>query len=429
MFAKLVVLVGLIAVCSATTRPCANNAPMPSRISIEGCEVNASTRCKLRRGTEVTGFMDFEATMDTPSLRPQIIATAFGVRAEFELPEDRQVGCNWLQGSQCPISQGEDVVWKLNMPVLAEYPLVQLLIEVSVYSATGVPQFSRMFVKLLVLLGLIAVSSAGLLRCANNAPMPNRVVIPGCDGITRCKLRRGTDIIVDFDFEAISATPTIRPQVIATAFGVRAEFELPDDRQIGCNWLEGSQCPISQGEDVTWILNMPILAEYPLVQLLIEVSVIGADGRPHFLLFVLAVLPAIFAIDFKTCPEGPPPIEGLTDYCTTLPCKLVRGETIKADIRFKMPSAVTKLTPQISGKLFGLTQYIDLPEDRREACVPQWLGGRTCPIEAGEEVIWTLDMPIENNQPLVNIDLKIQLLDQNKKIVMCLLFPVNVVRA
>lgn len=59
-----------------------------------------------------------------------------------------------------------------------------------------------MFGKLLVILGLIAVSSAELLRCANNAPMPNRVVIPGCDGINRCKLRRGTDIIVDFDFEA-----------------------------------------------------------------------------------------------------------------------------------------------------------------------------------------------------------------------------------
>lgn len=56
--------------------------------------------------------------------------------------------------------------------------------------------------KLLVVLGLIAVCSGELLRCANNAPMPNRVVIPGCDGITRCKLRRGTDIIVDFDFEA-----------------------------------------------------------------------------------------------------------------------------------------------------------------------------------------------------------------------------------
>lgn len=61
---------------------------------------------------------------------------------------------------------------------------------------------------------------------------------------------------------------------------------MPDDRQIGCNWLQGSQCPISQGEDVTYILNMPILAEYPLVQLLIEVSILGADGRPHFCVIV-----------------------------------------------------------------------------------------------------------------------------------------------
>lgn len=54
------------------------------------------------------------------------------------------------------------------------------------------------------------------------------------------------------------------------------------------------------------------------------------------LLFALAVLPAIFALDFNTCNDGPPPLEGLTDYCTTLPCTLVRGETIKAEIRFIM---------------------------------------------------------------------------------------------
>lgn len=54
------------------------------------------------------------------------------------------------------------------------------------------------------------------------------------------------------------------------------------------------------------------------------------------LVFVLVVLPAIFAIEFNKCAEGPPPIEGLTDYCTSLPCTLVRGETIKAEIRFIM---------------------------------------------------------------------------------------------
>lgn len=61
MFGKLVVLVALIAVCSATIRPCANNARMPSSISITGCDVNAPTRCKLRRGSDVTGLIGFEA--------------------------------------------------------------------------------------------------------------------------------------------------------------------------------------------------------------------------------------------------------------------------------------------------------------------------------------------------------------------------------
>ena len=61
MFGKLVVLVALIAVCSASIRPCANNAPMPTSISITGCDVNAPVRCKLRRGFEVTGLIGFEA--------------------------------------------------------------------------------------------------------------------------------------------------------------------------------------------------------------------------------------------------------------------------------------------------------------------------------------------------------------------------------
>lgn len=56
-----------------------------------------------------------------------------------------------------------------------------------------------------------------------------------------------------------STVATLRPEITAYAFGVRAVYDLPEDRRIGCNWLLGTRCPLTIGEFATYELFMPVV--------------------------------------------------------------------------------------------------------------------------------------------------------------------------
>jgi ML domain len=70
-------------------------------------------------------------------LEPEITAYAFGVRAVYELPEDRRTGCNWITGTNCPLDSGEFATYNLMMPIIDEYPQTKVDIEVRLYDVTG----------------------------------------------------------------------------------------------------------------------------------------------------------------------------------------------------------------------------------------------------------------------------------------------------
>lgn len=69
-------------------------------------------------------------------MEPEITAYAFGVRAVYELPEDRRTGCNWITGTFCPLDQGEFATYNLMMPIIDEYPQTKVDIEVRLYDVT-----------------------------------------------------------------------------------------------------------------------------------------------------------------------------------------------------------------------------------------------------------------------------------------------------
>lgn len=85
-------------------------------------------------------FLYYSAS-DSHHLRPEVTAYAFSVRAVYELPPDRQAGCNWLSGTFCPLSQGEFGTYRLDMPVLEEYPLTTLDIEIRLYDQNNIIHF------------------------------------------------------------------------------------------------------------------------------------------------------------------------------------------------------------------------------------------------------------------------------------------------
>lgn len=83
---------------------------------------------------------------------------------------------------------------------------------------------------------------------------------------------RGQDAVLEIDFTAYNGAEKLVPEVVATALGVTLPFPLPDDRTDACLHLIGSSCPLSRNEDVTYKLNMPVLAIYPLVSLTIQIG-------------------------------------------------------------------------------------------------------------------------------------------------------------
>ncbi|XP_052890896.1 uncharacterized protein LOC128299083 [Anopheles moucheti] len=133
MYRFAVLLVALVASGSLTealtTHPCSNGRPHARNVQISGC---TAMPCNLVRGSDVSMVVDWTAPHPAQTLSYRVVATALGITAPYELPPDRAAACNWLTGSACPISQGEDIVSTLSMPVLPIYPLVSLRIEVSI---------------------------------------------------------------------------------------------------------------------------------------------------------------------------------------------------------------------------------------------------------------------------------------------------------
>uniref|UniRef100_A0A182NJY2 MD-2-related lipid-recognition domain-containing protein n=1 Tax=Anopheles dirus TaxID=7168 RepID=A0A182NJY2_9DIPT len=141
------------------------------------------------------------------------------------------------------------------------------------------------FTKLLAVCGvlLLAVGSSmgtgvAIRACAGNRPIPTEVRVEGCT-VPPCDLVRGTDAIMDMDFTAPFAAANLRTEVMATALGVTAPFELPADRAAACNWLLNAQCPVSANEDITYRLSMPVLLIYPRVSLTVEINLVDDDGQ------------------------------------------------------------------------------------------------------------------------------------------------------
>lgn len=86
MFSKIFVVLALVAISASAQQmfsPCANGAPQATNVRIAGCDP-AHPPCHLVRGTDVIGHLDFtNRAAATATLRPQVIATAFGIRGKF----------------------------------------------------------------------------------------------------------------------------------------------------------------------------------------------------------------------------------------------------------------------------------------------------------------------------------------------------------
>lgn len=141
MFRTLLILSAVVAVAFAKIRSCDRGTPGPDPVEIRITGCNNNEVCRIVRGRDILGQIDFVATTVASSLEPEITAYAFGIRAVYELPADRQIGCNWIDGTSCPLDRGEIATYNLLMPVIDEYPLTKLDIEIRLFDQNRNIQF------------------------------------------------------------------------------------------------------------------------------------------------------------------------------------------------------------------------------------------------------------------------------------------------
>jgi len=126
-------------------------------------------------------------------------------------------------------------------------------------------------------------------------------------------------------------------------------------------------------------------------------------------LIALAVLPAIFGLDFNHCPVGNSPNFGSSDNCDSVPCNIVRGDSMVARANFTAPFAATQLNLSVIGR-FIVDIPIPFPADQADACLNGWIRGpngaaASCPLVAGQTYEWHCDIPIDENFPLLSLPL------------------------
>jgi Niemann-Pick C2 protein len=112
--------------------------------------------------------------------------------------------------------------------------------------------------------------------------VPKAVRIEGCDK-PPCELYRGADITMEVDFEAVTSTKTLKPQVFATAVGITIPYELPSHLAEACKYLANEKnCPLTPGHEYTYKLTMPVDKNYPAIPVSLEFSLQDEHGTPEF---------------------------------------------------------------------------------------------------------------------------------------------------
>ena len=83
-------------------------------------------------------------------------------------------------------------------------------------------------------------------------------------------------------------------------------------------------------------------------------------------------------------------------------CQAARGSTVKGQMTFMPSAGVDKLECKIYGIILGLEVPFPGGCPVVDACSS--LAQGDCPIEAGEEIVYNLEMKIEPIYPAVTID-------------------------
>ncbi|KAK9498023.1 hypothetical protein O3M35_003909 [Rhynocoris fuscipes] len=106
-----------------------DGVPKPLGLRVIGCE---QPPCKFIRNKTTIFEVDFEAHRDIIELKPQVKAKAMGIETDY--PISRTDACLDIINGECPLDKGEEVTYRLQMPILSTFPKVSFQVEFSLIS-------------------------------------------------------------------------------------------------------------------------------------------------------------------------------------------------------------------------------------------------------------------------------------------------------
>ncbi|XP_034239324.1 NPC intracellular cholesterol transporter 2 homolog a-like [Thrips palmi] len=140
------------------------------------------------------------------------------------------------------------------------------------------------------------------------------------------------------------------------------------------------------------------------------------------LLALAAVVPAAWAADIEDCAEAEDLgkfIEAKVSGCTEddTKCPLMRGNNVTITIKFKSNKEIKAVQQVVHGVLAGVP--VPFPLESPDACQNT---GLTCPLVVGDHT-YNYGLFIKPVYPKVSVKVKWELLNEDKKQIVCLLIP------
>lgn len=119
-FVVLIALVPAIAFATEGWRPCPGVAS-PRTVDISDCP---KTPCDLKRGSTVkmTSLFVVDEYAEQLNTKAYFDDLTTQIKGEYPLPPSQKTTCQNLVGARCPVYDGEEVTYTLEMPILPIYP-------------------------------------------------------------------------------------------------------------------------------------------------------------------------------------------------------------------------------------------------------------------------------------------------------------------
>ncbi|EDV90640.1 uncharacterized protein LOC6569602 [Drosophila grimshawi] len=130
---------------STPIRQCADKSiPLPLLVQIDNCN---TLPCDLWKGVDANIAIWFVATRNSMRrLTAKVNFTSLGVTIPYELDSERSNVCmNLLHGAYCPLDAGEDVTYRLMLPIASNQPEVPTRLQVTLHDADNDDQLIACF--------------------------------------------------------------------------------------------------------------------------------------------------------------------------------------------------------------------------------------------------------------------------------------------